>query len=352
MPRWPHLVGLQDVADATGVHKTTVHRALRGDRRVEAATAQRIRAAAERLGYDPNVNKDARTLSLRKNGGNVSNRTLALILPVVAMHGPYFHRPFVAFMETAHEAGYDVLLRVLGDRYDDHLPAPVLRGDADAIVALADESWLRTQQAAINALAPSLRRPLIGLIGGIPGGWRVGPDFAQGGRLAMAHLLDLGHRRIIGIEGMSFGASERCAGYRAELLARGLEPACCLRLDDGMIPGADLRQRVASILDRLLDGMPDATAFMAPNDQVATLAAGLLVERDRPVPGRMSLFGFDDTHAIPGADGRNRLTTIALPLEQIGRAAAEMAMQPGPQPRSLLLPVGLRVRATTAAAPD
>lgn len=349
MPCGPHLVGLQDIASATGVHKTTVHRALRGDRRVEAATAQRIRAAAERLGYDPNVNQDARMLSLRKNGGHISTRTLALILPVVAMHGPYFYRPFVTFMETAHAAGYDVLLRVLGDRSDGHLPAPVLRGNADAIVALAEESWLRTQQAAINALAPSLRRPLIGLISGVPGGWRVGVDFAQGGRLAMAHLLDLGHRRIIGIAGMSFGAAERCSGYRAELLARGLDPASCLCLDDGMIPGVDLRQRLASILDRLLDGMPDATAFLAPNDQVATMAAGLLAERGRPVPGRMSLFGFDDTHALPDADGRNRLTTIAVPLEQIGRAAAEMAMQPGPQPRSMILPVGLRVRATTAA---
>lgn len=348
MPRASGFVSLQDIASASGVHKATVHRALRGDARVEAGTAARIRAAAERLGYDPNANRDACMLSLRKSGRSVRTGLLALILPTFAAHGPYFHRPFVAFMETAHLAGHDVLLRIMGSRPDDRLPAPVLRGEADAVVALSNEAWLRTQQEAIDALAPSARRPVIGMMEGLACGWHVNPDFRQGGRLAVGHLLDLGHRRMIGIRGMSYGFVRRCEGYCDEMRARGLDPGRCLRLDSGEAPGMTLRDRIAAILDRLLAAMPDATAFLSPNDEVAILAAGLLAERGRPVPARMSLIGFDDTHVLPAGDGRNMLSTIALPLEQIGRAAAEMAMQPGEQPRSLLIPVGLRVRGSTA----
>lgn len=354
MIRTGKIVSLQDIALEAGVHKATVHRALRGDRRVEAGTAERIRAIATRLGYDANANQDARVLSLRKSGHAVSSRLLALILPVVAARGPYFHRPFVAFMAAAQDAGYDVLLRILDGRGDDDLPAPVMRGEVDAIVALAQTGWLRTQQQAIDALAPSARRPIIGLINGLPGGWLAGADFHQGGRLAMGHLLDLGHRRIIGISGLSYGSAERSAGYVAEARARGLDPAGCLLLDDGEVAAATLRQRLEAILDRLLARMPEATALLAPNDEVALLLCALLAERGRPVPERMSLIGFDDTHELPGPDGRNRLSTIALPLEQIGRAAAGMAMamppgEPSPPPQTVLLPAGLRVRGTARA---
>lgn len=342
----PPVVTLQHVADQVGVHKSTVHRALRGDPRVEAGTAERIRAAAARLGYDPAVNQGARQLSLRKTGKVESNRLVALLFPVVFTRGAYFQRMYVSFMETASQARFDVLARI-HDSADTSLPPSVVRGDVDALVALNHPKELGAVQTALAAVPTPLRRPLITLFTPMPGASLVAPDMHQAGRLAIAHLLDLGHRRILTIGNMAFRAEERVEGCRAELAARGLDPdRHLIALDsDKRIP--DDRQRLAEVLDRLLAAAPDATAMMAPQDQAAVILAGLLAERGRPVPGRMSLMGCDDTDPLPGPGGENLLSTIALPLEQLGREAARLAMDPGSEPRALTLPVGLRIRATT-----
>lgn len=341
------VITLQDVADVVGVHKSTVHRALRGDPRVEATTTERIREVATRLGYDPDANQAARRLSFRKTGRTEPTRLIAMLYPVVFTRGAYFQRMFVSFMETLGEVRHDVLTSILEETSMTRLPATVLRGDVDAVVSLGHPNMLGMLQTAIDALPGELRRPLITLINPVPGAWTVTADLRQGGRLATEHLLDLGHRRIITVGNMAFRSEERVAGCREALVARGMDPdrhLVAMNSDNAIL---DEERRRIDVLDRLLAAAPDATAFMAPQDQYAGFAVGRLAERGRPVGETMSLVGFDDTDPVPGADGQNRLTTIALPLEQIGREAALLAMTPGDTPRTVTLPVGLRVRGTT-----
>ncbi len=344
------VVSLQDVADLVGVHKTTVHRALRGDPRVESGTTARICEAASKLGYDPDANQAAHRLALRKTGKTEPSQLVALFFPVVFSKSPYFLRQFVGFMEVLSDAGYDVLTRILDRMADRRLPMAVSRGDVDAVVALADPDWLLKQQAILSGMQPSLRRPFITLINSTTGAWTVTADFRQGGRSSIAHLLDLGHRRIITISNMAHGSEERMRGYRDELAARGLDEARHLIAIDCDNAISDWREKVADALDRLIGAAPDATAFLAPNDQLAMVSIALFAERGRRVPEDMSLMGFDDTESNPGANHEGILSTIALPLEQIGREAARMALSPGDSPRTMVLPVGLRVRATTSSA--
>lgn len=345
MPNTP-VVTLQHIADLVGVHKSTVHRALRGDPRVEAGTTERIRAAAAQLGYDPAVNQGARALSLRKTGKVESNQLIALLFPVVFTRGAYFQRMYVSFMEAISLARYDVLARI-HDTAVPSLPPSVVRGDVDALVALNHPKELAAVQTALAAVPAPLRRPLITLFTPMPGASLVTADLHQAGRLSMAHLLDLGHRRIITVANMAFRSEERVEGCRAELAARGMDPDRHLVAleSDKRIP--DEEQRLAEVLDRLLAAAPDATALLAPQDQAAQKFMRLLAERGRPVPERMSLMGCDDTDPVPGPGGANILSSIALPLEQLGREAANLAMEAPAEPRTIVLPVSLRVRATT-----
>lgn len=342
------VITLQDIADVVGVHKSTVHRALRGDPRVEATTTARIREAATSLSYDPEANQGARRLSFRKTGRVEQTRLVAMLYPVVFTRGAYFQRMFVSFMETLGQARHDVLSGILDVRSLGRLPSPVLRGDVDAVVSLSHPDTLLALQAAIMAQPTGLQRPLVTLINPVPGAWTVTADLRQGGRLETEHLLELGHRRIITVGNCAFRSEERITGCREALTARGLDPDRHLTVLDAENTIADPDLRISEVLDRLLAAAPDATAFLAPQDDFASKAVALLAERGRPVPEGMSLVGFDDTNAVPGPDGQNRLTTVALPLEQLGREAARLAMAPGDTPRTVVLPVGLRVRGTTA----
>jgi DNA-binding LacI/PurR family transcriptional regulator len=281
-------------------------------------------------------------------GRSEPTRLIALLFPVVFTHGAYFRRQFMSFMETLSEAHYDVLTRI-HDHAGVRLPPIVMRGDADAIVTMTHPDELAAMQAALATTPASLRRPLVTLINPAPGAWTVTADLRLGGRLEMDHLLDLGHRRIITIGNMAFRSEERVAGCREALAARGLDPDRHLVVLDTDRRITDPEQRLPDVLDRLLSAAPDATAMLAPQDQAAQQLVGLLAERGRPVPERMSLVGFDDTDPVLGAGNQNILTTVALPLEQIGREAGLLAMDPGPTPRTIVLPVGLRVRGTTRA---
>lgn len=339
------VVTLHDVALQVGVHKSTVHRALRGDPRVEAGTAERIKAAAIKLGYDPDVNQAARRLSLRKSGRSEPTRLIALLFPVVFTRGPYFQRIFTSFMEELSLAHHDVLTRI-NDEHHLGLPSIVARGEADAVVTLNHSEHQAVIFAAMANLPTSLRRPIITLLNPQPGGWLVTSDMRLGGRQQMDHLLDLGHRRMISFSGMAYGSDERIAGCREALKARGLPPDRHLTITESD-NRVEHSRRLAEVLDRALAKAPDATAILAPHDQAAQELMPLLAERGRAVPAKMSLVGFDDTDPILAADNQNILTTIAQPLEEIGREAARMAMNPGPAPRSVVLPVSLRVRGTT-----
>jgi LacI family transcriptional regulator len=341
------VVTLQDVARQVGVHKSTVHRALRGDPRVEEGTAERIRAAATKLGYDPDVNQAARRLSLRKSGRSEPTRLISLLYPVVFTRGAYFQRIYTSFVEELSLSHHDVLIRI-NDKDHLTLPSIVSRGEADAVVTLNHPEHLAVIFAAMANLPTSVRRPIISLLNPQPNGWLVNADMRLGGREQMHHVLDLGHRRIITFGRMAFGSDERVAGCREALKARGMNPQRHLTVadPDNRIPDV---QRLAEVLDRALAQAPDATAILAPHDPAAQQLLPLLAERGRPVPERMSLVGFDDTDPILDAANQNILTSVAVPLEQIGREAARMAMNPGPAPRTVMLPVGIRLRGTTSA---
>jgi DNA-binding LacI/PurR family transcriptional regulator len=171
-------------------------------------------------------------------------------------------------------------------------------------------------------------------------------DNEAGARLAVEHLLALGHRRIACITNASIAytaASERVAGYREALAAVGIaeEPGM---IAEGAFDAHSGHRAIAEILARTT---PDAI-FVASDVVAIGVIAGLR-EAGLSVPGDVSVVGFD---AIPLAAYLDPpLTTISLPAHDLGRAAGRALLDRiagRPVAGRTLLPTELIVRASTS----
>jgi LacI family transcriptional regulator len=176
-------------------------------------------------------------------------------------------------------------------------------------------------------------------------------DDRQGGRLAMQHLLSLGHRRIALIqrEIASPHAHWRGVGSREMLEESGvpLDPALVIVGKAGQAAGyAAMQQWLA---------LPDPpTAVFAHNDMLAAGAIRAVFDARLAVPDDISVVGHDDTASI--AYLNPPLTTVKFPVMEMGRRAGQIIIESIERPDSLpkqtiTLPVQLVVRGSTAPPP-
>jgi DNA-binding LacI/PurR family transcriptional regulator len=313
-----------DVARRAGVSQSTVSLVLsgKGRGRISAATEAAVRRAAEELGYRPNV--AARVL---RTG---VARTVGLVVPDVT--NPFFGHVLRGAQRAARTAGYAVALVDAGRDRDWEIASieALLAGPADGVLLFGIEPPAGTtgHVVAIEVAAGAL--PVVRL------------DVEGGTDAAVAHLLELGHRRI-GHLASSVGASTfraRAARLRAGLDAAGLEPVA--------VAEAPIEFEGAAAAARpLLEA--GCTAVFCDDD---VLAGGMyLAARTAGVaiPGELSIVGFDDLDFARVLEPP--LTTVAADAEELGAAAfdalaADLADAPVDAER--VLPVRLVVRGSTA----
>jgi LacI family transcriptional regulator len=309
---------LNDVALQAGVSIATASRVLSGSRdRVRPALAIRVEEAAAELDYRPNPH--ARALV------QASSPTVAVI--VHDLSDPYFSELVRGALRVA--AADDRLVMICASFRD-----------PDREVAYVRE--MRTQRMHAVLIAGGSSR---GLEPGAPlgaelaayraEGGRVAvmvaghghpaavPDHRQGGAAAARHLLDLGHRRlgvITGPEQLS-SVAERLAGVEEQVRSAG-HP-------DPVVVFADFtREGGAAAVESLMSEAPETTGVLALNDLMAAGAIRRLEQLGLTVPGDVSVVGFDD---IPlAADFHPSLTTVRIPLEEIGAAAMRLALSLDP----------------------
>jgi LacI family transcriptional regulator len=149
------------------------------------------------------------------------------------------------------------------------------------------------------------------------------PDHRQGGAAAARHLLDLGHRRlgvITGPEQLS-SVAERLAGFEEQVRSAG-------HPDPAVVFADFTREGGAAAVESLMSEAPETTGVLALNDLMAAGAIRRLEQLGLTVPGDVSVVGFDD---IPlAADFHPSLTTVRIPLEEIGAAAMRLALSLDP----------------------
>jgi LacI family transcriptional regulator len=296
--RRPATVTIHDVAARAGVSVATVSRVLNGKDPVRAETSRNVLAIAKELRYVPNV--AARSLSIRRS------QTIGVVLPDV--HGEFFSEVIRGIDVAARREGYHILVSGSHSDVGEMLEVvEAMRGRVDGLVIMQPEVQ------ATDQLAPDL--PVVLLNASADGHDAITIDNYGGARLMMAHLAELGHSRIAFIKGPAHNrdARERLRGYRhamrgTGIVARGLEHAGDFTEEAGY--------RAANAL---LQGETRPTAVFAANDSMAVGALSALAAAGVPVPGEMSVAGFDD---IPVSRYVSpALTTIRVDIAELGRRA-------------------------------
>ncbi|MHB9130042.1 MAG: LacI family DNA-binding transcriptional regulator [Armatimonadota bacterium] len=359
-----HAVTMQDIADRCRVSLITVSRALRQDPRVKAETSRAILDMAEELGYDPAVHLAARRLALRKHGLDVVNHVITILLSGESLQSGYFNYMFRGVLSASTAQGFALLTADVLSEAGEEAPLPIYtRGEVDGFIILG---WTFHKLAAffshLDRISHGRRFPVVTLLEQQPNCSAVLVDDRGGAYAATDHLLELGHRHILHFWGpdpllansslpVSKIGLDRADGCRQACLDRNLDPDHTLRVSftSGRIP---LSQRVVAQLNEMLDQHPEITAILLPNDYFINQVRDVLQYRGLRIPDDMSVVGYDDVEPYNNEQGHNILTSVAVPLEEVGRQAAKLLVDhvTGQQKdiTCITLPTELKVRGTTA----
>ncbi|HEY9410897.1 MAG TPA: LacI family DNA-binding transcriptional regulator [Jiangellaceae bacterium] len=332
-------VTLRDVAELAGVSSATASRALgNSSRRMDDELRQRVRDAAAQLRYVSNGPAQA-----------LASKTTSVVgLIVHDVNDPYYSALASGAMTVARE--HDLLMMMASAYRDPALQAEYvsrLRAQRARAILLAggldtgDDSRLADEVAAFAAqggrvVAVSSRGLDVDTIA---------PGNEEGARQVARHLHQLGHRRVGVIAGPPtlVSVQDRLRGFLDECTRLGVTVA-----PDHQVEGDFTRDSGRIAVRRLIERAGDLTAVFALNDAMAVgVLAGVRDDLGRQVPHDISVVGFDDTPSA--VDVTPALTTVNLPLVDIGRQAMELALEDGvARPRVLDVPGRLVVRGSTA----
>ncbi|SBT46485.1 transcriptional regulator, LacI family [Micromonospora narathiwatensis] len=291
---------MSDVARLAGVSHQTVSRVLNNHPSVRQETRERVLRAVHQLNYRPNAL--ARGLATRRS------RVIGVVSFDTILYGPA--ATLLGIERAARAAGYGINIVTL-ERLD-------RAGVSSAIDALAEQSV-----AGVVLIAPvvSAAMAVHGMPTGVPavvvelGGDgelpSVSVDQVAGARLAVEHLLELGHETVWHIAGPRdwLEARDRIDGWRLALETAGRRVPPVITGDWSPRAGYEIGQ---SLVDR-----PEISAIFCANDHQALGLLRALHQRGVRVPDDVSVVGFDD---IPEAAYFSPpLTTIRQDFDEVGR---------------------------------
>jgi len=337
-------VKLVDVALEAGVHPGTASRALNPATRdrVSPETSRRILRVAQRLGYVPNT--IARGLRTSKSF------VVGMVVPDIT--NPLFPPMVRAAEQVLSLAGYTLVLTDTDNdptterRQVEQLRA---RGTDGFIIATARWQDPLLEEIAdhgvpavlVNRNTASHRLPY------------VGGDDRTGMQLAVEHLAELGHQLIVHLGGPQDTSTgrDRASAFRQAVDGLGLDA----KLSRVRSCRSYTEAAGAEAARALLESKHGITAIVCANDLIALGALSVLAEAGIRCPDDMSVVGFNNMAMVDRLTPP--LTTVRLPLQQIGELSARMLLaeiEGGPQKAGAvqtLLGVQLAVRGTTAAPP-
>lgn len=323
---WSNMaVRLADVAEAAGVSQATASRVLNGSaRRPKADVAERVRTAAEQLGYFPNAQAQA-----------LARSTAGLIgLIVHDIADPYFSsiargaqrgladsglQLMLASTEREAQAEVESVRAFMSYRTDAIILAGSRGFDDDAVL----QQVLDTYQAN-GGRAAMIGQPLSNT-----GGVQI--DNAGGAAALAEQLVKAGHRRFAVLSGEAelTTALQRAEGFHGKLKDFGLPV-------ETVLEGAFTREGGYLMMRELLEarlvtdrqaGQQDPICVFCVNDVMALGALAAVREAGLSVPGDVAIAGFDDIPTL--ADQYPSITTVRLPLEEIGRTSVQMLLNNG-----------------------
>lgn len=310
------VASLRDVARQAGVSVATASRVLSGSTHpVSQQARERVEEAADTLGFEPN--RVARALATARSQSigvvvhDVSDPYFAeIIRGMEDVVGPMDHALFVASSDRDPEKELAVVRALVSHRVDAIVLAAsglLAAGYRKRLAAVLDR--FRQRGGVVATLAePTYPAPGVRF------------DNAEAVAMAVRHLLDLGHERIghlAGPPGLAV-TEARQRGYVDTLERAGLDPVPEL-IESGRFSMEGGAEAAATLMER-----SRPTALVAANDLMAFGAMRRLLALGLDVPGDVSVVGLDDIEFAPYA--AVPLTTVRLPLTELGRLGAELVM--------------------------
>jgi len=298
---------IHDVATLAGVSKSLVSLALSGSPKVSDASRQRIVDAASELGYRPNA--AARSLVVRRS------HTIGVL--ILDLHNPVFAEILDGVQTEVRQHGFSTML--ISGGVDPALEQTeidmLLQFQVEGLILIAH----RLPAEALRAIAAEVPTVIVTRDDiTAPTMDTVSNDDIAGARMAVDHLVGLGHSRIVHLSGGDNPVSDaRAEGYRQAMTQHGLAEQI------HVVPGGLTDATGYAAVHAALALNP--TAIFVANDVAAMGAIAAIENANLRVPEDISVIGYDGISI--GGMRRVNLTTIAQPLADLGRLAAQQILR-------------------------
>ncbi|MGN1281032.1 MAG: LacI family DNA-binding transcriptional regulator [Succinivibrio sp.] len=324
-------VTMQDVARKAGVSYQTVSRVLNNSCNVSASTKEKIENAIAELKYVPNLLAQQLAKKERNVLGVISTALLSQASVDVA----------ALIRKYALEHDHQIALELISNTDFESVEQSITLLKSQLVSKIVVNVPLDSQIAiSITQANPDLQILFVDVDPYCPV-FNVTFNPADGTLFSVAHLRDLGHRKVAllaGPEGES-SADSRLKCWREGLRINNIEEVCMER-------GDWTAQSGYLATTKMLRDHHDFTAILVGNDQMALGAISALNQNHKSVPEDVSVIGYDDY--IDSAYYQPPLTSVHLDRDLQCRLAVEKLINPDEPKVSSVLPTTLIVRKSTS----
>lgn len=335
-------VTTEDVAKIAGVSQSTVSRVLNDYPYIKKNTRDKVLAVINELGFT----RDEIARSL------VEKRTKSIGLILGSISNPFFAETAEVIIARAQELKYDVIVYNTGHK-DENLEQAInlligKRVEGIILTSVSKNYTEKIKKLHDNGFPVLLYNSFLD----IKDVNFIVMDNNKGARLAVQHLIKLGHKKIAKISGPSkyLATYERTVGYKEEMMENGYE------IDEGLIFNSEFSyDKIYSFTKKLLKKKDRPTAIIAASDQMALAVLDAASSLNLKIPADLSVVGFDNIRL--SANEFIGLTTISQQMDQMSLTALEKLIflienkETSSSSIQIFLKPELMVRKTTGPAP-
>jgi len=314
MPR----VSIKDIAEVAGVSYSTVSRALNNNPLISQEVRTRVQALAQSMGYSPNALAQ----------GLLSHRTHSIGVIITTISDRFFVDILKGVEEKAKAANIAMFLAVSNNDPDHEIRIieNFNRRRVDGVIVAAS----RLSNDYANRLE-EIHIPIVVVNNQAEGEYQnlhsIYVDDYAGGKLAMQHLIELGHRKIgyLGMSNRPRSNHHRLNAYLDALKEKGIVPQPTWVVIDPTAAEGDLEGDMKagqSLAPHLIEA--GVTAIFCYCDTVAVGAIAACRRIGLDIPREISVMGFDDSELCEIV--HPPLTTIQQPKYEMGQMAMQMLL--------------------------
>jgi len=317
---------LIDIAEKAGVSITTISRVVNGSPIPSPETKKRVLKSIQEMNYVPNLMASnlRKGLSLEEAKTKNIGFLVGGIPQSSFINDGFYSRIFLGIERVIEAKNHHLIFSSLELKPSEPVLPSVIRDmkvDGVLIEAAVTGELVKRISEYVPAvlLNYSLREVKAS---------SVMPDNRQGIHQAVSYLYRLGHRKIafFGLNPLGLQHGQRFEAYREVIREKELvEEEEYFRIPDVSSLQGDLESQVAEALERLSSLPRPPTAIVLPNDVYALAFLKEARKRGIRIPEDISLIGFDDV--VSAGYSHPGLTSVRMPLEDMGRTAANLLFE-------------------------